>query len=74
MNGIKKTIWIVSIIIMVSLLGFFGGWISGESFSAGEQVNLSEDGYESLRPLIQSLSLIRNNYVDVEKTKQKELL
>jgi carboxyl-terminal processing protease len=74
MNGLKKSIWIVSIVLFVSLLGFFGGWISGESRSTGDEVSLSEDGYESLRPLIQSLSLIRNNYVDVEKTKQKDLV
>ncbi len=74
MFNIKKVIWITSLILLITLLGFFGGWISGASRSAGDDVNLSEDSYESLRPLIQSMSLIKNNYVDVEKINQKDLV
>jgi carboxyl-terminal processing protease len=55
-------------------MGFFGGWLSGESRASGSDTNLTDDSYESLRPLIQSLSLIRNNYVDADKTKQQDLI
>jgi len=74
MTSLKKIIWVVSLVLLVTLLGFFGGWISGASRSAADDVSLSEDSYESLRPLIQSMSLIKNNYVDVEKVKQKDLI
>ncbi len=74
MNRFKKIIWITCVVMFISLLGFFGGWISGASRSAVSDAGLTEDTYDSLRPLIQSMSLIRNNYVDVEKIKQKELV
>ena len=74
MQTLKKSLWIFSLVLFLSLMGFFGGWISGESRSSADEISLSEDSYESLRPLIQSMSLIRNNYVDEEKIKQKDLV
>ncbi|MCK5219269.1 S41 family peptidase [bacterium] len=74
MKRFKKLIWITCLVMFISLLGFFGGWISGASRSATGDAGLTEDIYDSLRPLIQSMSLIRNNYVDVKKIKQKELV
>ncbi len=74
MDKLKRIIWIGSLVLFLSLTGFFGGWISGESRASATDSNITEDSYESLRPLIQSLALIRNNYVDQDKTKQKDLI
>jgi len=74
MMNLKKTLWITTTVLSLSLFGFFGGWLSGASRSTSEDISLSEDSYESLRPLIQSMSLIKNNYVDVEKINQKDLV
>jgi len=74
MTKFKKYIWIGSAVLLLSLLGFFGGWLSGESRSSADEQTLTDDVYESLRPLIQSMALIRDNYVDQEKVKQKELV
>jgi carboxyl-terminal processing protease len=70
----KRSVWFGSVILFVTLLGFLGGWLTGETRSSADEVNLSEDSYESLKPLIQSMSLIRNNYVDVDKIKQQDLV
>jgi carboxyl-terminal processing protease len=74
MFNLKKAIWTTTLVLFITLMGFFGGWLSGASRSAGDDVNLTEDSYESLRPLIQSMALIKNNYVDVEKIEQKDLV
>ncbi|MCK5241860.1 S41 family peptidase [bacterium] len=74
MMNLKRIIWVTVIILLLSLTGFLGGIISGKTIGAGSDVSFSEDSYESLRPLIQSMSLIKNNYVDVEKIKQKDLV
>jgi carboxyl-terminal processing protease len=74
MDKLKRVIWIGSLVLFLCLAGFFGGWISGESRASATDNTITDDSYESLRPLIQSLSLIRNNYVDEAKTKQKELV
>ena len=74
MSNLKRAIWITTLVLAVTLLGFFGGWISGASRSTSDDVSLSEDSYESLRPLIQSMSLIKSNYVDVEKINQQDLV
>lgn len=74
MNRLKKLIWLVASVLFLCLAGFLGGWLAGESVSKAEEVSLTDDSYETLRPLIQSLQLIRNNYVDVEKIKQQDLV
>lgn len=74
MFNLKKTIWTTTLVLFITLMGFFGGWLSGASRSSGDDVSLTEDSYESLRPLIQSMALIKNNYVDVEKIDQKDLV
>jgi carboxyl-terminal processing protease len=74
MLNLKRIIWVSVIVVSLSLVGFLGGIISGKTIGSGSDVSLSEDSYESLRPLIQSMSLIKNNYVDVEKIKQKDLV
>ena len=73
-SNVKRILWVGSMVLFLSLLGFFGGWISGETRASATETNLSEDSYDSLRPLIQSLALIRANYVDEAKTKQKDLV
>lgn len=74
MFNLKKAIWTTTLVLFITLMGFFGGWLSGASRSSGDDVSLTEDSYESLRPLIQSMALIKNNYVDVEKIDQKDLV
>lgn len=74
MFNLKKAIWTTTLVLFITLLGFFGGWLSGASKSSGDDISLTEDSYESLRPLIQSMALIKQNYVDVEKIEQKDLV
>lgn len=74
MSKWKKNLWIGSTILFLALLGFTGGWLAGESKSSADEVTITEDTYESLRTLIQALSLIRNNYVDEGKIKQQDLV
>jgi carboxyl-terminal processing protease len=74
MWNFKRYIWIGSLVLFLGLTGFFGGWIFGEARTAGEDTVLTDDTYDSLRPLIQSISLIKANYVDESKTKQQELV
>lgn len=74
MTNIKKAIWIISFILFVTLTGFFGGWLSGASQAAVNEESLTEESYTSLRPLIQSLALIKKSYVDVKKTETKDLI
>ena len=73
-NNLKRIIWVGSMVLFLCLLGFFGGWMTGETRASATETNLTDDSYESLRPLIQSLALIRANYVDEAKTKQKDLV
>lgn len=70
----KRLAWIGTLVVLLSLLGFAGGWFAGLAKSNAEEINLTEESYESLRTLIQALSLIRNNYVDVDKIKQQDLI
>lgn len=74
MNNLKKAIWLISLILFITLTGFFGGWLSGASQAAVNKVSLSEDSYTSLRPLIQSMSLIKSGYVDEKMTDTKRLI
>jgi carboxyl-terminal processing protease len=74
MQRLKRGLWLGALILFVTLLGFAGGWWSGESISSADETKLTEDTYESLRVLIQSLALIKNNYVDVDKVKQQDLI
>lgn len=74
MNVLKRTLWVVTLVLFVTLLGFFSGWMAGATQKAVTDVSLTEDSYDSLRPLIQSMSLIKNNYVDAKKTKTKDLV
>jgi carboxyl-terminal processing protease len=74
MHTWKKSVWLGSLILLLSLLGFLGGWLAGETRSHAEETAISEDTYENLRTLIQAMSLIRANYVDEAKIKQQDLV
>ncbi len=74
MNALKRLLWVVSLVLFVTLLGFFSGWMAGATQKAVTDVSLTEDSYESLRPLIQSMALLKSNYVDEKKIKTKDLV
>ncbi len=74
MHPWKKNVWLGSTILILSLLGFLGGWLAGETRSHAEETTLSDDTYENLRTLIQAMSLVRANYVDQAKIKQQDLV
>src|SRR6185369_13264703 len=59
-------------VLIASGLAFVAG--VGASLAFEQRLRADDDLYKQLRPLMESMALIQNNYVDEDKVKSQELV
>ncbi|HXC62911.1 MAG TPA: hypothetical protein VNZ67_01070, partial [bacterium] len=61
----KRGFWGAAVVLGVAVATFV---------AAERRLNADDDLYRELKPLMESMAIIQNNYVDADKVKSKELV